>query len=281
MKILVTGANGYLGTGIVKALIEHNQTVVGTDLKTDRIDSRAEKISANIFEVENPYTFFGCPDAVLHLAWRNGFEHSALSHLEDLFSHYLFLRRLAEAGIRKICVLGSVHEIGFYEGSVNESTPANPQSLYGIGKNALREAVELLAKEYNLQYQWLRGFYIVGNTEYGSSVFSKLAQAEKAGQAEFPFTKGENQFDFLDYDKFCLQVCQTVIQDEVDGIINCCSGRPQRLGERVEQYISENHYHIRLKYGAFQERPYDSKAIWGDDRKIKQIMKASDEKNNR
>lgn len=273
MKILVTGANGYLGTGIVKTLLENSVTVIATDFNTERVDSRVQRIVADLFQVEDPYTFFGCPDVVLHLAWRNGFEHSAMSHLEDLFHHYLFLKRMAESGIRKICVLGSVHEIGFYEGSVNENTPANPQSLYGIGKNALRQSVELLAKEYQLIYQWIRGFYIVGNTEYGSSVFSKLTQAEKAGKKEFPFTQGDNQFDFLDYDEFCRQVVCTIMQDKVNGIINCCSGRPQRIGERVEQYIRENHYQIKLIYGAFPERPYDSKAIWGDDRKIQQIIR--------
>lgn len=276
MKILVTGANGYLGTGIVKTLLENCETVIATDFNTDRVDSRAQRIVADLFRVEDPYTFFGCPDVVLHLAWRNGFEHSAMSHLEDLFHHYLFLKRMAESGIRKICVLGSVHEIGFYEGSVNENTPANPQSLYGIGKNALRQSVELLAKEYQFIYQWIRGFYIVGNTEYGSSVFSKLTQAEKAGKKEFPFTQGDNQFDFLDYDEFCRQVSCTIMQDKVNGIINCCSGRPQRIGERVERYIRENHYQIKLKYGAFPERPYDSKAIWGDDRKIQQIIRGEE-----
>lgn len=272
MRILVTGANGYLGTGIVKALLDCGQTVIGTDLRTDRIDNRARRIPADIFQLEDPYAFFDRPEVVLHLAWRNGFEHSAMSHLEDLFGHYLFLKKMAEAGVSKICVLGSVHEIGFYEGCVNENTPANPQSLYGISKNALRQAVELLAKENQFIYQWIRGFYIVGNAEYGSSVFSKLTEAAKEGKSEFPFTKGENQFDFLDYDEFCRQVACTVMQNEITGIINCCSGKPQKIGERVEEYIQKNHYHIQLKYGAFQERPYDSKAIWGDDKKIKRIM---------
>lgn len=31
-------------------------------------------------------------------------------------------------------------------------------------------------------------------------------------------------------------------------------------------------YNIKLKYGAFPDRPYDSKAIWGNDTKIKSIM---------
>ena len=33
MKILVTGANGYLGKGVVKVLIEDGISVVATDIK--------------------------------------------------------------------------------------------------------------------------------------------------------------------------------------------------------------------------------------------------------
>ena len=57
------------------------------------------------------------------------------------------------------------------------------------------------------------------------------------------------------------------------GVINICSGYPEKLADRVERFINENGYKIKLKYGAFPDRPYDSKAIWGDGRKIEEIMK--------
>lgn len=67
--------------------------------------------------------------------------------------------------------MGSMHEIGFYEGSINENTPTNPQSLYGISKNALRQAIEVDTKENDILFQWIRGFYIVGNAKSGCSIF--------------------------------------------------------------------------------------------------------------
>lgn len=44
MRILVTGANGYLGQGIVKAIIESGNKVIATDFKLDNVDTRATKI---------------------------------------------------------------------------------------------------------------------------------------------------------------------------------------------------------------------------------------------
>ena len=273
MRVLVTGANGYLGKGVVKALIEDGAEVVSTDFKDCYIDTRAEIMIADLFSIDNPYEYFGKPDVLLHMAWRDGFVHGSINHINDLPNHVDFINKMIAGGVKQIAVMGSMHEVGFFEGSINENTPCNPQSLYGISKNALRRIVELECKNKNVVFQWLRGFYIVGNTEDGCSIFSKIVQAAHKGQKEFPFTMGLNQFDFLDYEVFCQQVADTVEQSEINGIINICCGRPEKLADRVERFIKENNFDIKLNYGAFPDRPYDSKAIWGDDFKIRMIEK--------
>ena len=272
MRILVTGANGYLGQGIVKELVGKGHEVIAADFAVDHVCDGAEKHSYDLFSIENPFEYFGEPDAVLHLAWRNGFVHNNNSHIEDLPHHFLFLQKLIESGIKQVAVLGTMHEVGFFEGSIKEDTPTHPQSLYGIAKDALRNAVYLMCEQKGTVFQWIRGYYIVGNTEFGSSIFSKITQAEMDTKAEFPFTLGQNQWDFIDYDEFCKQVSAAVSQTEITGIINACSGRPEKLAVRVEDFIKENGYKVKLKYGAFSDRPYDSKAVWGDDSKIRKIM---------
>lgn len=272
MRILVTGANGYLGQGVVKSLLDKGIYVVATDFKTTNVDERAEKKDCDLFSVKDPFSYFEKPDILLHMAWRDGFVHYSENHIADLPKHYHFLKQIIDSGIKKISVMGTMHEIGFYEGSINENTVCHPLSLYGIAKDALRNCVMMMTSEKNKKWQWLRGYYIVGHSEFGCSIFSKITAAEKEGKKEFPFTMGQNQFDFLDYDVFCNQVATTVCQDKINGIINICSGKPEKLADRVERFIRENGFHIKLKYGAFPDRPYDSKAVWGDNNKIKQIM---------
>lgn len=272
MRVLVTGANGYLGQGVVKSLLDLGNEVIATDFAVDHIDRRATTMAVNVFEIKDPFTYFQKPDVVLHMAWRDGFVHYSDAHIDDLPKHYGFLKNFIEAGAKRVVVMGSMHEIGFYEGSINENTPCHPSTPYGISKNALRELVEMLCKKHGADYQWLRGYYIVGNSQYGSSIFSKITAAEHEGKSEFPFTWGQNQFDFLDYDDFSNQVAASVSQDNVTGIINICSGKPEKLADRVERFIKENDYHIKLKYGAFPDRPYDSKAVWGDSKRIETIM---------
>lgn len=272
MKILVTGANGYIGTGVVKQLLELKQDVIATDFSANEIDKKAQCVEANIFELENPYSFFSEPDVVLHLAWRNGFVHNSETHLGDLNNHFVFLDKMIKSGVKKVVVLGTMHEVGFFEGRITENTPCNPQSLYGISKNALRNSVELSCKLNGVLFQWIRGFYIVGNSEKGASIFSKITAASKENKKEFPFTTGINQYDFIDYEPFCNQIANVCVNNDVLGIINCCSGKPESLASRVERFIIENGYDIKLKYGAFPDRPYDSLAVWGDNSKIQQIM---------
>lgn len=272
MKVLVTGANGYLGQGIVKSILELGHDVAAADFSAQNIDNRAKTIACNLFEVENPYQFFGEPDVLLHLAWRDGFVHYSDAHIDDLPKHYKFIKEMASSGVKQIAVMGSMHEIGFYEGSINENTPCHPTTPYGIGKNALRDLTQMVCKQNNTIFQWLRGYYIVGNSKFGNSIFSKITAAAEDGKEEFPFTLGQNQYDFLDYPDFCDQIAAVVGQKNEQGIINICSGRPEKLADRVERFIKENKYDIKLQYGAFPDRPYDSKAIWGNDTKIRKIL---------
>ena len=278
MKILVTGANGYLGQGIVKKLLDDGNIVVAVDFVTDNVDNRAIKIDCDLFSVNNPFDFFGKPDVLLHLAWRNGFKHFEESHVLDLPNHFKFLKTMSESNVKQIAVMGTMHEVGFFEGCINENTPCWPSNNYGIAKNALRELTFNICKSKEKTIQWLRGFYIVGNSKFGDSIFSKITTAASEGKESFPFTTGKNQYDFLDYDRFCFQVASVVEQRTIQGIINICSGQPMTLAERVEKFIRDNKYPIKLAYGSFPDRPYDSKAVWGDNTKISLIL-AEREKN--
>ena len=114
--------------------------------------------------------------------------------------------------------------------------------MYGIAKMPDVEATLMLAQEHNATAQWLRAYYIVGDDLRGSSIFSKLLQAAHDGKPSFPFTTGKNKYDFIDVDELARQISAAVSQQEVTGIINCCTGNPISLAERVEQYIKDNNH---------------------------------------
>ena len=274
--VLVTGAGGYIGRHVVRALLARGLDVSVVDLRLDEVDPRARRVDVDLFNAgEDIYDQLGCPDAVIHLAWRDGFVHNSPAHIDDLPKHYHLIENLLKGGLKQIAVMGSMHEVGYWEGAIDADTPCKPASLYGISKNPLRQITSLLASQYGAQMQWIRAYYIVGDDAHGSSIFSKLLAAANEGKTTFPFTTGKNRYDFISVDGLGEQIAAIVDQTEVDGIINACTGEPMTLAERVEAYIRENDLNITLEYGAFPDRPYDSPGVWGDPAKIRRILASS------
>ena len=277
MKILVTGANGYIGRHVVKALLDKGVDVVACDIVTDDIDERADRKSINLFDLPegNIYEQLGQPDVCLHMAWRNGFVHNAPTHIGDLSAHYKFLTAMIDGGLKQIAVMGTMHEVGYWEGAIDENTPCNPISMYGIAKDALRRSMLLYTQQKGCILQWLRAYYILGDDKRNNSIFCKLLQAAEEGKKSFPFTSGKNKYDFITVDELAELITACVTQNKINGIINCCKGNPISLSEQVESFIKEHNLDIRLEYGVYPDRPYDSPCEYGDPSKINMIIRDS------
>jgi len=275
MKVLVTGANGYIGRYVVKALLDKGVDVIACDVITNEVEERAECRTMNLFELsgDNVYKELGSPDVCLHLAWRNGFVHNASTQIGDLSAHYNFLTAMIDGGLKQLAVMGTMHEVGYWEGAIDEHTPCNPISMYGIAKDTLRRAMILYTQQKGCILQWLRAYYIFGDDKRNNSIFCKLLLAAEEGKKTFPFTTGKNQYDFITVEELADQLSAAVMQKEVTGIINCCTGKPQSLADRVELFIREHNLDIKLEYGAFPDRSYDSPCVYGDNSKIQMILR--------
>lgn len=276
--VLVTGASGYIGRHVVDSLLNAGHKVVAVDVKTDNIPPRENLTVYTASVFDNPtgnYERFGKPDVCIHLAWRNGFSHNADSHISDLSTHFLFLKNLIDEGIGAVACMGTMHEVGYFEGAIDENTPCNPASQYGIAKNALRQSLIQYAKDKDVKIFWLRAYYILGDDMKNHSIFSKILEMDAAGQKTFPFTSGKNLYDFIDINDLADQIATASTQEDVTGIINVCTGNPVSLGEKVNEFIEKHGLSIKPEYGVFPDRPYDSPGVWGNADKINKILENS------
>lgn len=275
--VFVTGAGGYIGRHAVRALCDAGARVLIPAHHAQAADGRAERLDLDFFS-GSPTIFRDCgePDVCLHLAWRDGFRHGSDAHILELPKHYVFLRDMLRGGLRQLAVMGTMHELGGFDGEIGEDSVGCPDTLYGIAKTALRRTGRLLCEEHGALFQWLRAYYITGDDEHNRSVFTGILRAAERGETSFPFTSGRRRFDFIEVRELAGQIAAAVLQDRIGGVIECCSGRPEPLGERAERFIRERGLPIRLDYGAYPEKRPDG-AVWGSRRKIDAILAAAGE----
>ena len=272
-RVVVTGAGGYLGPHVVTALIDRGHEVVAVVRPGSSAPTHpdAVRLEADILSPDFDVASWGVPAALVHLAWQDGFTHNSPAHLGQLSAHYRLLTAAAAAGCPRIVALGTMHEVGYWEGAIDATTPTSPLSLYGIAKDALRRALPLaLPAETGLA--WARAYYIYGDDRRSNSIFRKLLEAADAGKTVFPFTSGKNLYDFIRVEELGRQLAALTDAVDVVGTLNCSTGEPVSLAEKVEEFIRENGLRLTLEYGAFPDRPYDSPGVWGDAAIINGVM---------
>lgn len=278
--VVVTGANGYIGTHVVAELLRHPAefSVVAASRARDALPENVRFVPLDFIadaQREDLFEYLGRPEICIHLAWRDGFQHNALSHLTDFSSHFLFLKNLADHGTRQFAVAGSFREYGSVNGMVKEETAVQADNYYTLSKLMLKQALEICFEGREICLQWLRPFTVYGDDARNQSILSKIMQWEAEGKPSFPFTDGSEQYDYISVDELARQIAAIVDQTAVDGVIDCCSGKPTRLGDRVEEFLREHQYRIRPEYGAFPRREYDSPVIYGNREKLDRILRDS------
>lgn len=277
--VVVTGAAGYLGHHVVAALLDRGHNVIAAvrDGSGDGLDPRAVVAKGDILAPDfDPAIWGDLPDAVVHLAWKDGFQHNSTAHMSQLSAHFDFLTGLAGLGVARIVALGTMHEVGYWEGAIDANTPTSPLSQYGIAKDALRRSLAL-AIPNTTSLAWARAYYIYGDDRRSQSIFRKLLDAAADGRTEFPFTTGANLYDFIRVEELGRQLAALTNATDVTGTVNCSSGVPVSLAQKVEEFIIENDLGLSLQYGAFPDRAYDSPGVWGDATIIHSIMARDDE----
>jgi dTDP-6-deoxy-L-talose 4-dehydrogenase (NAD+) len=273
MKILVTGSTGFIGRYVVGQLLLTGHEVIAASMKTELSTNNATFIPCDLNVERNDfYELFGKPDAVIHLAWQGLPNYDELFHIErNLWTSYRFLKQMIESGTRNINVIGTCFEYGLQEGCLSENLPAVPNTVYGIAKNTLRIFLEQLQKKSPFDFKWIRLFYLYGEGQNKNSILEQLKSATKRGDKVFNMSGGEQLRDYLSIETATENIIKISLQNNVQGIINNCSGKPISIRQLVEEYLQKTETKIKLNLGYYSYTNYEPFAFWGNTKKLEKI----------
>ena len=194
MKVLVTGATGFIGNYVVEELLRSNHQVIATSSNKEKAEQanwfqKVTYISFDLKAIDNSVNYFkhfNEPNLVIHLAWEGLPNYKSSFHEEEnLPRHFTFLKNLVSNGLTDLTVTGTCFEYGMQEGCLNESMPVIPANPYGRAKNELRIQLQELQNTVDLSFKWLRLFYMYGKGQNPNSLLSQLDRALENGEEEF------------------------------------------------------------------------------------------------
>jgi dTDP-6-deoxy-L-talose 4-dehydrogenase (NAD+) len=212
---------------------------------------------------QNTYAQLGYPDVLIHLAWDGLPNYHSLHHFEsELPKHYHFLKQLIEAGLPSIVVAGTCFEYGMQSGGLSTELRPQPSNAYAYAKNALYQQLRFLQGKQNFSLAWARLFYLYGQGQAASSLYSLFQQAVTRGDKVFNMSGGEQLRDFLPIETAVQQLVDLALQHH-NGTVNICSGQPISVRRLVEQWRSEKNSDIELNLGYYPYPDYEPMAFWG------------------
>jgi nucleoside-diphosphate-sugar epimerase len=281
MKVLVTGATGFIGNYVVEELLRQNCSVIASSANQQKVEQAPwfNKVMYIPFDFEdfnpavNYYTFFNEPDIMIHLAWE-GLPNYKSSFHEDinLPRHLALLTNLISNGLKDLTVTGTCFEYGMQEGCLNEDMPTFPDNPYGRAKDNLRKELKKLQAKHSFAFKWARLFYMYGKGQNPNSLLSQLDKALANGEQIFNMSGGEQVRDFLPVEKVAVNIVKIALQKKITGVINCCSGEPVTVKAFVENYLKNQNKKITLNLGFYPYPDYEPMRFWGDVTKLKSII---------
>jgi len=280
MKIMVTGATGFIGNHLVPLLLERGHEVVAVA----RDEEKASKLSwyadvqflaQDIHTVENKLGLdeFGNPDALIHLAWSGLPNYKALFHFEDnLLADYKFIKSLVDQGLKQVLVTGTCFEYGMQNGCLKEDMSTFPSNPYALAKDTLRKFLQSLQQHTSFTLQWVRLFYMYGARQNPSSLLAQLDRAIENGEKQFDMSGGEQLRDYMPVEDVANRIVCLAEHVASDGIYNCCSGVPISIRELVERRVREKGSNIELNLGHYPYPDYEPMAFWGARHRLDNVL---------
>lgn len=274
-RYLVTGGAGFIGSHLVRALIERGDAVrVLDNLSTgqrDRIHPQAEFIQADIRRLDEITPYFIGFDGVFHIAALPRVQVSIENPLEtnetNITGTLNVILAARSAGVQKIVYAASSSAYGDpISLPVREDMKPNPKSPYGLQKFVGEEYMRLAALFWGLKTVSLRYFNVFGPgmATQGAyvTVISVFNRQKRAGQPMTIAGDGKQTRDFTFIDDNIRANLLAMDSEKVGKgeVINIGAGDNHSVNE-IAEYIGGPAIHVEPRIEPHDTLADNSKAL--------------------
>lgn len=274
MKVLLTGANGFIGRYVLATLQRKGIEVVTLGRTPSKDFPQVEHISADLLASSNFLSLLENVEAthLLHLAWYT--EHGEFWDSKLNFLWVDATRRLVEdfclAKGQRVVIAGTCAEYDWSYGYCKEdNTPLTPSTLYGTAKDVTRRLVMAICNQYQVSFAWGRVFLTYGVGENRKRLIPSLIDVFQHEKEPFSVNTGIYR-DFLHVSDVA-EGFVTLLCADVSGTYNISSGQPLQLKNLIVELANSLNTDSVLILSHAVERKNEPLLVVGENTKLKSL----------
>ncbi len=291
MKILVTGAAGFIGFHISNHFLKRKIKVIGIDNLDDYYSVDLKKKRLSILKKNKNFKFIKIDissnklnnvlkryyfDIVIHLAAQAGVRYSLINPKKYIHSNIKGFGNLFEnintRNLKKVIYASSSSVYGDTKKfPTKETQDTNPKNIYGYSKVLNEQMAEYYSNLYKLPFIGLRFFTIYGDWGRPDMFILKTLIGNDKKKVFNLNNNGNHLRDFTSI-KDVIKIFDKIIKKKFMGnkIYNICSNNPQlikRVFASIQKEIGP------IKYKNIKKNKADVLNTHGDNLKIKKDLK--------
>jgi dTDP-6-deoxy-L-talose 4-dehydrogenase (NAD+) len=269
--ILLTGATGFVGQQLLRALSERGCRVLpvvregkqGEVARGDAIETIVA--SPDIFAEDADWWARACRgvDTVIHAAWyaEPGQYLQSPKNQECLSGTLRLADGAVQAKVRRFVGIGTCFEYDLDAGRLSIETPLRPATPYAQAKVDAFKALSATLPRQGVAFAWCRLFYLYGEGEDSRRLVAYVRGRLQAGEP-VELSSGSQIRDFLDVREAARMIADVALGSG-EGPVNICSGKPVTVREVAERIAEEFGRRDLLRFGARPDNPVDPPCVVG------------------
>lgn len=253
-RVLVTGARGFIGGYLQKALegdyewLPYSGDVLAEDWEAYMAQAR--------------------PDCLVHLAWITGAGYSdSEKNLAFLQKSIELYRAFYGCGGQRAVFVGTEQEYARTDRPLREESPLAPQSLYAVCKAGLGRALLEESRLRGRSFAWCRIFFVYGAGEKPARLMPSLIGGLLRGGA-VSCSCGSFVRDYIHVSDLA-RALRCCMEQEGVSAVNVAGGRPTTIGEIAQEVQRQIGGPGKVAYRGAAACAAQPGSVWADVSKLR------------